>query len=395
MHRWKLQQYFSHAWEYILVNLFFDFAAQLYVPLLSVIFSQYFSDAWIGAFFAAFSFAMLLGSPVIGTISDHLGRTRIIKAGLFVVIIACLVYITTNNPILILLARFLDGLGVVAIGLISLSAIQDKIERSDRAKKTGMALSVIYVGRIVGPLIGGLLADYFFLKFPMVICVFVLFFLLVSFIDHNDMKKKKKLKLKYFNIVTEIKEFLRIGSLKGLAIVGFAMNSRWQAFMIFVPLFITRELTMDIAYVGLIFFIYNFVHLIQGKIGEIADKIGKRKSIIISCLFSAFVFLAIPFLKSYVLLVLFIFFDSIFSSLWNVSAWSFISNIGEDVKKEGQFMGVYLSMAKIGGLATSIAAGLVSVAFGIKYVFWVWGIILIIGILAGANLLLGKAQKTI
>ena len=67
--------------------------------------------------------------------------------------------------------------------------------------------------------------------------------------------------------------------------------------------------------------------------------------------------------------------------MWNVSAWSLMSTIGEKVKKEGQFVTCYMSLSKTGAFLMSLIAGLLIVKFSIQFLFLLAGITIIIGTL--------------
>lgn len=61
-------------------------------------------------------------------------------------------------------------------------------------------------------------------------------------------------------------------------------------------------------------------------------------------------------------------------SIWNVSAWSLMSEIGETQKIESQVLTSYFSLAKVGALISFILSAWIAKEWGLEIVFlWlVW-----------------------
>jgi len=117
------------------------------------------SDFEIGIVVASFSFIQFLFNPVMGKISDRVGRRPIILISLFVTAVSYLIFSFTTTFSILLFSRMLAGLGGSNIG-VAQAYIADITSKEDRAKGMGMIGAAFGLGFLFGPLIGGLLANF-------------------------------------------------------------------------------------------------------------------------------------------------------------------------------------------------------------------------------------------
>ncbi len=104
--------------------------------------------AILGAFFGAFLF---------GRIADVLGRKRVYVLVAVVMIIGALASAFSPNWIVLVVARFVLGLGIGGDYPVSAVLMSEYSNRKDRGRLVGMVFSMQAVGLIVGPLVALLL----------------------------------------------------------------------------------------------------------------------------------------------------------------------------------------------------------------------------------------------
>jgi MFS family permease len=89
--------------------------------------------AMIGLLIAAYDAAEVVAKPVFGALADQRGMKQTLLAGLAVFIIASLAY-RWVDPRLLLLIRFLQGVGAAALSAVSLALVGAyAVERRGRA----------------------------------------------------------------------------------------------------------------------------------------------------------------------------------------------------------------------------------------------------------------------
>ena len=91
-------------------------------PLLPV-YAQHFgaTGLYIGLVFASFSITRTIFLPVVGNLSDKIGRKIFITSGLFLFSLASIGYIFASNITLLILTRMLQGAAAAMVIPIALA----------------------------------------------------------------------------------------------------------------------------------------------------------------------------------------------------------------------------------------------------------------------------------
>jgi predicted MFS family arabinose efflux permease len=144
--------------------------------------------------------------------------------------------------------------------------------------------------------------------------------------------------------------------------------------------------------VGYALFILGLMHLFEFWFGRFADRRPKT-TVLTGCLFTAVLFLLLGFSKTYMGLLLFLLILGAGRSIWNISAWTLMSKLGEMHRIEGQVVGSYVSLAKIGGFVSYLVSGFILAAHGFNTLFIVSGIVLLVGVLISSFYFRGLSHK--
>jgi len=113
----------------------------------------------MGTMTALFAFAQFIASPIIGRISDRVGRKPILVAGLSLFMVSEFVFALTNRLAMFDLSRLIGGLSAAMVGPTAMAMAADITSKRDRAKVIGWLSAAFSGGLILGPGIGGLLAQ--------------------------------------------------------------------------------------------------------------------------------------------------------------------------------------------------------------------------------------------
>ncbi len=113
------------------------------------------SVAYIGLFTAAFTAANATLSQKFGSISDKIGRKRLIQAGLLTdVFLGTLTGLIWNwAPLLIV--RVLNGVATAAVAAPAEASLVDQVPADRRGEALGFYLTLSMVGFNMGPVLGG------------------------------------------------------------------------------------------------------------------------------------------------------------------------------------------------------------------------------------------------
>ncbi|MCK4808899.1 MAG: MFS transporter [Candidatus Aenigmarchaeota archaeon] len=359
------------------INVTFIFAISMLSPVLApYIKSLGFDNIQLSLIFAVMPFMIIFSSPIIGRISDNIGRKNVILAGVLAEIVAICLYMFGTGSAAIIIARAIDAVAATAVSMAALAKIEDCVNDKTRGRYAGASLSIEYIGRLAGPVIGGLLADMIFVQAPFLAAILILAGLIL-FIPKKKIARKD-IQKKELDLAGAIRTFLSYRELRGMAILGIVMHATFPAIMIFLPLLITESMGLSYVYVGYAYFAIGATHILQFVFGRWSDRKAYRT--VLAGTFISGVFLALlSQAAAYPLILAILFLKGIGNSMWNVSAWTLMSNIGERTKTEGEIIGTYISIAKIGSLISFIASGFIVEIYDISTLFMLNGALIIIG----------------
>ncbi|HIW31208.1 MAG TPA: MFS transporter [Candidatus Paenibacillus intestinavium] len=146
----------------LMINIFIIFVGiGLVIPILPKYMELlHINGSQIGLMVAAFSIAQLIFSPIAGRISDRLGRKPVIITGMIIFAMSEWMFGASNSIPLLFIARALGGVGAALIMPAVLAYAADITTKQERAQGMGFINAAITTGFIIGPGIGGFVAQY-------------------------------------------------------------------------------------------------------------------------------------------------------------------------------------------------------------------------------------------
>lgn len=135
------------------------------------------SLAWVqNAFGLAFGSFILLS----GKLGDSFGRRRVLNTALTIFIIGSLFTGLATNAIIIIIARFIQGIGAAIIAPTSMALLVDFFNGKELVKAIAWYSSISGLGSSIGLVLGGILASYwtwrigFYLNVPVALIMILL-----------------------------------------------------------------------------------------------------------------------------------------------------------------------------------------------------------------------------
>ncbi|MGE7928203.1 MFS transporter [Lysinibacillus xylanilyticus] len=146
----------------LLSNLFIAFLGiGLVIPVLPTIMNDLkISGSVVGYMVAAFAITQLIVSPIAGKMVDSIGRKIMIIAGLFIFGFSELLFGLGRTVEILFISRMLGGVSAAFIMPAVTAYIADITTLSQRSKALGYMSAAISTGFIIGPGIGGFLAEF-------------------------------------------------------------------------------------------------------------------------------------------------------------------------------------------------------------------------------------------
>jgi MFS family permease len=117
------------------------------------------SPGVVGLLVSTYALCQLIAGPVLGQISDHVGRKPVLTVSQIGTFAGFLVLAWAPNLFIVFLARVIDGLTAGNLSLAQ-AYISDVTRPEERAKSFGVIGVAFGIGFLIGPAISGFLSTY-------------------------------------------------------------------------------------------------------------------------------------------------------------------------------------------------------------------------------------------
>ncbi|WP_407653326.1 MFS transporter [Brevibacillus ruminantium] len=146
----------------LMINMFIAMLGiGLIIPVLPKFMLEFgASGSSLGYLVAAFGLTQFLFSPIAGEFSDKYGRKRMIVAGLAAFSISQLIFAVADHMWLLFLSRLIGGMGAAFMIPSMMAYVADITTNEARGKGMGLLGAAMSLGFVIGPGIGGFLAEY-------------------------------------------------------------------------------------------------------------------------------------------------------------------------------------------------------------------------------------------
>jgi MFS transporter, DHA1 family, multidrug resistance protein len=364
----------------LLINLFIAFLGiGLVIPVLPTLMNELgITGTTIGYLTAAFAIAQLVVSPFAGKAADKFGRKIMIVIGLFIFGISEILFGIGKEIEMLFISRILGGISAAFIMPAVTAFIADITNLDTRPKALGYMSASISTGFIIGPGIGGILAEFgtripFFFAGALGTIAAILSIILLSEpnrkAEHNEQVSDGKFGYKR---IFAPKYFLAF-------ILIFIASFGLAAFESFFSLFVDHKFHFtpsDIAIVitgGAIFGAVSQVLLFD----RLTRIWGEIKLIRYSLILSALLVFLMTVVHSYFSILLVTFLVFVGFDLFRPAVTSYLSNIaGNEQGFVGGMNSMFTSLANISG---PILGGILF-DIDINFPYYISTVILFLGI---------------
>lgn len=250
------------------------------------------SGLWIGVIFGGYSASRAALMPLFGWLSDRRGRKIFLSVGLAACGVVSFGYVFATDPLLLTLVRILHGAASALVIPIANAWVGEMSPRGEEGKWMGYFNTAFFVGFGVGPLLGGIIADYFGMDsafIAMGIITLVGFIVVVSFLPESYKIQSKR------RAGGSFKEMGRSDPMKGLFAYRMMFELCMGAFMAFLPIFASIQLGIDPTFIGLLvatnLLLTSFLQIYTGRL---ADRFNRRLLLIGGSAFNFLILALIP-----------------------------------------------------------------------------------------------------
>ena len=286
-----------------IILLIIAFAAMLGMGIISPfmpVFAQRHgaNGFWLGMIFAGFGISRAVVMPIIGKVSDRIGRKIFVTSGLLLFTVISLFYPLADNIYTLTAVRLIHGLAAGMIMPIVMAYVGDFTERGKEGFTTGAMNMMFYLGFAAGPLLGGYLDQHFGFNtvFHVMAALGFVTFLIVLFFLPDVKLSNGKLEQGIFSF----KGIIRYNFIKAILIIAIIATLILVVFVSFVPS-LAEHLNVNTEHIGVIIafaiLIAGILQIPMGKVADKLDRFGKLIQISAGVVICMFAVLVIPFSK--------------------------------------------------------------------------------------------------
>jgi DHA1 family tetracycline resistance protein-like MFS transporter len=210
----------------------------------------------LGLLFAMFGVAQLIGAPIAGALADHYGRYKVLLGSIGLSVLGYSIMgwsIYSQSLELLFVGRIVTGFCSGNIALAQ-SATADLTDAQYRSKAFGILLGAGGLGFVVGPWIGGKLAnpDWLFGSGAFIFAAVAAFinFFMVFFFFKETRQPQEHAKTSLFDTVKDIRLVFHHRVLRVILITQLIFLTGWAFFVVFSPTFLVQKFSLGSDTIG-------------------------------------------------------------------------------------------------------------------------------------------------
>ncbi|MES1038599.1 MULTISPECIES: MFS transporter [Peribacillus] len=369
----------------LLSNIFIAFLGiGLIIPVMpSFMNIMHLSGSTMGYLVAVFAVSQLVMSPFAGRWVDRYGRKKIIIIGLFLFGVSELIFGVGTNVSVFYLSRILGGISAAFIMPGVTAYVADITSVQERPKAMGYISAAISLGFIIGPGIGGFVAEYG-IRLPFFLAAAIAFLACLSsiFILKEPMTKEELAKVsantKHTNFMDDLKKSLN--PLYFIAfIIVFVLAFGLSAYETVFSLFSDHKFGFtpkDIAIIITISSIFGVVVQVF-MFGKLVDILGEKKLIQLCLIVGAIFAVASTMISSFLAVLVVTCFIFLAFDLLRPALTTFLSKAAG--KEQGFVAGMNSTYTSLGNIAGPSMGGLLF-DVNIHYPYLFAAVIIVIGL---------------
>lgn len=145
----------------ILFTIFLDILGiGIVIPILPFFVKSFgVSDFTVTALFTTYAFFSFFSAPLLGALSDRIGRRPVLIISILSSSIGWFVFALSQNVIFLFVGRIIDSIAAGNLTTAQSYLSDISTDEKDRTSNLGLIGAMFGIGLIVGPLIGGLLGS--------------------------------------------------------------------------------------------------------------------------------------------------------------------------------------------------------------------------------------------
>ncbi|MHA6529772.1 MFS transporter [Paenibacillus sp. BAC0078] len=332
---------------------------------------------WAGLIFAANFLTSFLFQPLWGKLADKYGRKIMLLRSSFGMALVIVMMGFAQTPMQLLLLRLLNGT-ISGFNPASIALVSGNTPKERMGFAMGLMQSGSVAGTILGPLIGGAMADWIGYR-PIFYIVGALLFaasLLALFLVKEKFDRTQAAKAPQVSVMEGFKELAKVPQLPALFGVTFLLQFAMISPMTLLPLYVEKlhGSATDIAFwAGVVSAVTGISNMLASPLlGKLSDKVGAHRILTYALVGAAVFIIPQAFVTSVWQLIVVRFLMGVFMGGLLPSVNALIRSYTPEGKDSRAF-GFNSSMLALGNMLGAVIGGFLAGYIGIEGLFLISG----------------------
>lgn len=338
---------------------------------------------WSGAINAGGALVMVASAPLWGMVADRFGRKPMVLRATFFGSLTIGLMSLATSPWHLLILRFIEG-GFTGTVAASTTLVASSTPKARMGFALGMMQTAVFTGASIGPLVGGVLADYLGFRESFIIAGSMLSLggILVLFLVHEDFTPPPKdTGATSTGSSPRLTALLFGGAMLGMIAVMFALRTSTSAIQPIMPLYVQQlsDATGSVATLsGVTLGVAGITSAIAAvMLGRLADRIGPQRVLITAALAAGVLYLPMAIAQSPAQLIVMNAALGIAAGGVMPSANAIVANLTPR-QRRGAVYGFTAAATSLGGFLGPLGGAGLAATVDIRYVFLMTGALMLI-----------------
>ena len=339
----------------------------------------------IGLLITALSLPAAIMAPFMGVLADRFGRRKVLVPSLLLFGLAGGACALSHNFNVLLMLRVLQGLGAAGLGSINVTIIGDLFSGRQRAEAMGLNTSVLSIGAVFYPSIGGAIAVFaWYYPFLLSLAAIPVGLLVLIMLRNPEPRNKESLS-HYLGGAWKHLKSLKVAGFFAAGIFAFIIL--FGAYLTYFALFLGEKFHASSSIIGLIMSSMSLSAAVaSSQMGRISRRFSEATLIKAAFLIYALALVLIPPMPNLWLLLVP---PAILGIAQGINMPSIMTGVASlaPVEYRGAFMSINSTMMGLGQALGPLVMGLFYVRWGLDAPFFAAAILAVaaslIAIVAG------------
>lgn len=348
------------------------------------------TPAQIGLLFSSYSLTQLLFSPLLGRLSDRVGRRPVLLVSICGSAAAHLMFALAGSFWMLVLARSLAGVAAANYS-IAQAYMADVSTSKDRSKAMGLVGAAFGIGFVLGPALGGILARIGHQAVPLTAAGLSAINFLIALVwlpESLPAEVRQRSQARPWTDLSGLGRVWRNVPLRGLMLLFFLVMFCFSLFEATLALYCQQRFGFGASETSWLFVYVGVVLVVVqgGLIGRLVKRFGERRLILSGIALMAVGLALLPAVPSLGVLLASLLLLALGSGVHNPSTLGLLSRL-TDEGSQGGTIGLSRSFGALARTLGPAAGTWIFGAAGASWPFWTAGGLMLVALLIAWDLL--------